>query len=68
MAEGGKWSVTGQAEKLNVDVELWGKLTGGGDAEITPALVQFALFPAVAADLGRTIGTKIDPTRVEITF
>ncbi len=68
MAEDGKWSVTGQAEKLNINVELWGMLTGAGDAEITPALVQFALFPAVADDLGRVIGTKIDPTRVEIAF
>lgn len=53
-AENGVWTVTGTADKLNVDATLWAGLCGSGPtAEITPALVQFALLPAIAADLGR---------------
>ena len=68
MAEDGKWIVSGRADKLNVDLGLWDMLQGKGSAEITPALVQFALLPAVAADLGRVIKTKSDPAQIEISF
>lgn len=54
--EGGTWIITANADKLAVDQALWAELGRSGDvsAQITPALVQFALFPAVATDLGRT--------------
>lgn len=68
MVEDGKWTLTGQADKLNVDVELWKMLDGKNNAEITPALVQFALLPAAAADLGRKARMKQVPGQLEVHF
>ena len=61
----GKWSVAGQAQKLNIDEKLW-RMDGG--VEITPALVQFALLPVAAADLGRKIAMQHDDTSVTLRF
>jgi histidine phosphotransferase ChpT len=68
MAKDGKWTVSGRADKLNVDMGLWEMLQGNGGAEITPALVQFALLPAVAGDLGRKVTMKQGPGRIEVFF
>ncbi len=69
--ENGRWGVSGTADKLNVDQGLWDNLAGPGDTSmptITPALVQFALFPAVAADLGRKPQMEHDETRISLRF
>jgi histidine phosphotransferase ChpT len=68
MAKDGKWTVSGRADKLNVDMGLWEMLQGKGSADITPALVQFALLPAVAGDLGRKVTMKQGPGRIEVFF
>ena len=68
MVEDGKWTLTGQADKLNVDLELWKMLDGKNTAEITPALVQFALLPAAAADMGRKARMTQIPGQLQVHF
>jgi histidine phosphotransferase ChpT len=68
MVEDGAWTVRGRAEKLNVDQGLWDCLLGNGTAEITPALVQFALLPAAAGDLGRKVRMAQVPGQIEVSF
>ncbi len=51
-SEDGHWTIAGKAEKLNIDNALWRM---SGEVEITPALVQFALLPVAASDLGRKV-------------
>ena len=66
--EDGQWSVSGNAKKLNINQGLW-DFTGKTDnVEITPALVQFALLPAVATDVGRVPKMAHDGTRITLRF
>lgn len=56
MAEDGVWTVTSETDKLSIDDALWAGLSNPDRLpEITPALVQFALMPAIAEDMGRDI-------------
>ncbi|MCF6231809.1 MAG: histidine phosphotransferase family protein [Rhodobacteraceae bacterium] len=64
-SSGGHWSATGTADKLNVDEKLW-KMAGG--VEITPSLVQFALLPVAAADLGRKVTMDHDTGTITLRF
>lgn len=65
----GKWTVAGQADKLNVDDVLWmGMSKAESDAQITPALVQFALLPEVASDLDRRIRVVQEDGRITLMF
>lgn len=68
-AKDGNWKVIGRAGKLNVDASLWDGLSRP-DAlpAITPALVQFALLPELAADLGRNVRTTRSETAIELDF
>ncbi|WP_083096547.1 histidine phosphotransferase family protein [Pseudophaeobacter leonis] len=54
--EDGKWTVTGEGRKVNVDDALWGYLDGSdATATVTPALVQFAMLPAAAQEADRKV-------------
>ncbi|MBK0328482.1 histidine phosphotransferase [Rhodobacteraceae bacterium F11138] len=69
MAEDGVWTITGRADKLVIDDALFdGLTTPDALPEITPALVQFALLPTVAADLGRTVRSTHEPGQITIRF
>lgn len=70
ISDAGAWSLSGLANKLNVDQALWRWLDGSADSEpkITPALVQFALFPAVADELGRVARVEHDEFRITLRF
>ncbi len=69
LAENGTWTITARSDKLNVDPALWAGLSDPeADPQITPALVQFALMPAVAADLGRKIETVQSDGQLTIRF
>lgn len=69
MVENGVWHISGQSEKLSVDKELWSGLSDiKTQPKVTPALVQFALLPAVTMDLGRKIETDLTGKRVSIRF
>ncbi|WP_406644515.1 histidine phosphotransferase family protein [Aliisedimentitalea scapharcae] len=63
------WTVTANATKLNIDEQLWSHLSSPqSDVNITPAQVQFALLPVVAAEIGRRIKVGFSETQVSIQF
>lgn len=63
------WTVTGEADKLTPDPNLFDGLSNPDILpEITPALVQFALLPTVAADLTRKVTASRQPGRIVIRF
>ncbi|MEX0366851.1 MAG: histidine phosphotransferase family protein [Ruegeria sp.] len=65
----GRWSVTGTADKLNIDPDLWQGLSKpGSGAAITPALVQFMLLPDVAAEMNRRVRVETTATQLTIRF
>ncbi|MCB1312879.1 MAG: histidine phosphotransferase, partial [Sedimentitalea sp.] len=65
--DGGAWTITGTADKVNLDQTLWAVLSEPrAKAEITPALVQFALLPALAADAGRKVRVIHDGGRITL--
>ncbi len=62
-------TLTGHADKLNIDEALWGRLSGGGSgAQLVPAHVQFGLLPVIAADEGCKVRVSSEPTRIIITI
>ncbi|UWQ89488.1 histidine phosphotransferase [Rhodobacteraceae bacterium M382] len=63
------WTVTANATKLNIDEQLWSHLSSPqSDVNITPAQVQFALLPVVAAEIGRRIKVGFSETQISIQF
>ncbi|WP_254437909.1 histidine phosphotransferase family protein [Ruegeria arenilitoris] len=66
---GDSWTVTGAADKLNLDSDLWKNLPLGRFAnKVTPAQVQFALLPEAAASMGRRVAAETTSTRIVIRF
>ncbi len=67
--DNGRFMLTGQADKLNVDPELWALL---GNREMSgnlqPAQVQFALLPLIAADEKRKVTVQSGDNQVTIRF
>ena len=65
----GKWTVIGEATKVNVDDDLWARISGGqSSSTVTPALVQFALLPEVAKNMGRTVRVEQSLDKITINF
>lgn len=65
--EGYAWTITGESENLTIDDTLWDTLTNPeAPTALTPAQVQFALLPIVAADLGQKI--SLEKSQTEITI
>ncbi|MFV0515507.1 MAG: histidine phosphotransferase family protein [Jhaorihella sp.] len=75
------WVVSGRSDRLAVDATLWRRLglrgpaseempetQPGSGAEISPALVQFALLPELAADLGRCVTSTATATGITLRF
>ncbi|MEX0279431.1 MAG: histidine phosphotransferase family protein [Ruegeria sp.] len=63
------WTITGTADRLNTDVDLWKNVaTGRFSTKIDAAHVQFALLPHTASMLGRRVATETAATRVVIRF
>lgn len=68
-AEDARWSVTGTAERMNIDPTPWARLRGDDHAgNLTPAQVQFALLPMFAAGLDREIGVETRDDGVSLHF
>ncbi|MFT5344082.1 MAG: histidine phosphotransferase ChpT, partial [Paracoccaceae bacterium] len=69
MVEDSVWTIVGTAEKLKFDADLWAGLSGtASQAEITPALVQFALLPVIATELKRKIKVVQSETQITLRF
>ncbi len=65
----GRWSVAGQAAKLNVDPALWSILAKGSvPPDIAPAHVHFALLSVHSQSAGRRLHTEIGETDIVIRF
>ncbi len=64
---GGTWQIAAAADKMKIDGRLWSRLEGGR-APLTPAQVQFALAPAEAARLGRTLQVARGEGRITLRF
>ena len=65
----GGWLLTGTADKMNLDAALWAGLsTGQHTTEITPALVQFALLPALLTDAARRATSQLRDTQITLSF
>ncbi|MCX7559743.1 histidine phosphotransferase family protein [Sulfitobacter sp. F26204] len=68
-AQGGKWSLTAVADRINVDPPLWALLSDHSlTCKLMPSHVQFALLPAAARDAGRLITCQSDEGMITINF
>jgi len=72
--DGQSWTVTGSAEKLNVNETLWDALTTStgdpdpGPAQVTPAQVQFLLLPLTAVEQGKSVSVYRKPGELALSF
>jgi histidine phosphotransferase ChpT len=64
----GRWQVTGVAEKMKLDPEVWAVLEGGSLEPVTPALVQFALLPQAVQARGRSLTVFREETAISLAF
>lgn len=66
---GGEWALTGEAESLSIDPELWAMLDGGERAPgLDAATVHFALAPRTAARIDRRVSVELSDRMVRIRF
>jgi len=69
LRDGETWEITGEADKLKIDEQLWTSLISARKrVAVTPALVQFMLLPIVAQESGRVIALKLAPERIVLRF
>lgn len=63
------WALTGQADRLKVDADLWGLLSGRNPAPaITAAQVHFALVPQELRRHKRALTVATTETEISLTF
>lgn len=63
------WQLNGKADRINVDPDLWGLLSGTGtDAGLQPSHVQFALLPLIAGDADRRVTCQSDVSTLTVEF
>ena len=61
--------LTGHADKLNIDDNIWNLLSGTEIKDsLRPAHVQFGLLPVIAADETREISVSLTDTRITLRF
>ena len=68
LRSGDSWTIVGEGRKINLNEPLWAGLTGPQEAEITPALVQFALIVEAAREAGRTLAYEAGMEKLSISF
>jgi histidine phosphotransferase ChpT len=67
--DGPRWQVTGTAARLRIDPALWEVLSNpAASADITPALVHFALVPAEIALQHRRLTADLRETEIRLGF
>jgi len=69
-ADGGRWVITGIADKMVLAPELWGILQGSvQDSDLAPAHVQFPLLASLAQEDQREVSADTClEGRASITF
>ncbi len=66
---GSAWQLSGTGTRIALDGDLWAYLKGDDQgAKITPALVQFALLPALAQEMDRKIEFSQTDDEIKITL
>jgi histidine phosphotransferase ChpT len=66
---GEDWKITGAAERLSLDDELWAHLADPRrETALTSANVHFALAPLAAEQMKRTIEVETGPNLITLTF
>jgi histidine phosphotransferase ChpT len=64
-----RWQITGQADKLKINADLWEVLANPlATPEITPALVQFPLVADEVLRRGYRLRTTLGPTEIALEF
>ncbi|MAM61261.1 histidine phosphotransferase family protein [Maritimibacter sp. UBA3975] len=59
-------TITGTAERLRVEPELWSLLSAPAADPVAPARIQFALLPTEALAQGRRLTVDLDETQITI--
>ncbi|MDH2326244.1 histidine phosphotransferase family protein [Cereibacter sp. SYSU M97828] len=67
VAQGTEWTVEGQAPRFR-DIPAFWSLLDGASGDVSPAQVQFALAPAEAARIGRTIARHQAGDTITLSF
>jgi histidine phosphotransferase ChpT len=63
------WILSGSADRINSNPDLWGLLVGGpSETKLQPAHVQFALLPLTANEYGHSLQTSLTDSLVKIRF
>ncbi len=69
---GQNWHLDMDAERINIDPELWASLSAdsaqSGEPQVLPAQVQFLLLPLYAAGQSRSISYETTPTGARLTI
>ncbi|WP_164659020.1 histidine phosphotransferase family protein [Tropicibacter sp. Alg240-R139] len=64
-----EWRITGTGSKIATAIDLWeGLFSAAGPVQVSPAQVQFALLPAVAAEMDRRLAYDQDDTQITIRY
>jgi histidine phosphotransferase ChpT len=63
-----RWIITGKADRLKIDPDLWAMLTDGISLDLRPAHVQFALVAEELNRQHRRLTTAITKSEVKFTF
>jgi histidine phosphotransferase ChpT len=67
--EGAKWTMTAHAPRMKIMPEVWEALSNSSiSVEITPSLVQFALFPEELTRQTRRLTVEIRETEIKLSF
>ncbi len=67
--EGGRWSLTGTAERTRIDYGLWALLVDPrAEVELTAASVHFALVADAATRAGCRVATELKEKEIRITL
>ena len=67
--QGERWTVTGQAARMKIEPALWDVLSNPqATAEITPALVHFALLPEDIRRQNRRLTVELSETEARLAF
>lgn len=67
--DNGRWHITGSAERMKIDTDLWSILADGAvPVDLAPKHVHFALLTLHSRDEGKSVQTTLTETRIDIRF
>lgn len=67
--DGSRWLLRGTSDKMKIDPTVWGLMSDPqAAAEITPALVHFALIPEALSDAQKKMSAELRESEITIQF